>query len=91
MSKRARIAKARECCFSVIGEAAARLSKDLRVEQAHIDWRDIVGFRNFAVHQYFAVNWEIVWITATRDAPLLKDLVGKILAESFPEESASDR
>ena len=76
--------------LSVIGEAAARLSKDLRGEQAHIDWQDIVGFRNIAVHQYFAVNWEIVWITATRDAPLLKDQVEKILAESFPKESAPD-
>ena len=37
--------------LSVIGEAAARLSNELRSKQQHIEWGDIVGFRNIAVHQ----------------------------------------
>lgn len=76
--------------LSVIGEAAARLSKELRGKQAQLAWQDIAGFRNIAVHQYFAVNWEIVWITATVDTPLLKDQVEQILAESFPAENSPD-
>jgi uncharacterized protein with HEPN domain len=65
----------------VIGEAAARLPKAFREQHPGIEWSDIVGFRNIAVHAYFAVSWDIVWVTATQDAPALRDAVMRILAE----------
>lgn len=61
----------------VIGEAAARLSDEFKHRHSEIEWVDIVGFRNFAVHEYFAILWTIVWETAMRDVP---DLREKILA-----------
>jgi uncharacterized protein with HEPN domain len=39
----------------VIGEAASRLTNDFRKRHPDIEWEDIVGFRNIAVHEYFAV------------------------------------
>ena len=54
----------------VIGEAASRLSVEFRTRHAQIEWPDIVGLRNIAVHQYFGVSWETVWNTATQDVPL---------------------
>ncbi|MCL5074823.1 MAG: DUF86 domain-containing protein [Chloroflexi bacterium] len=45
---------------------------------------DIIGFRNIAVHEYFAVDWSIVWVAATQDAPDLRQKVAaKILAEEY--------
>ncbi len=58
--------------LAVIGEAAARISSELRQSYPEIPWADIVGFRNIAVHAYFSVNWQIVWNTAVSDAPALK-------------------
>ena len=55
--------------LTVIGEATARLPVEFRESHPDVEWRDIVGFRNIAVHEYFAVNWSIVWIAATQDAP----------------------
>ncbi|SRR5712691_6914187 len=63
----------------VIGEAAARLSNDFRNQHSEIDWPDIVAFRNIAVHAYFSIDWQIVWITATLDVPALKRDVLTIL------------
>src|SRR5690349_11426062 len=57
--------------LTIIGEAAARLPKEFQTRHAEIEWADIVGFRNIAVHAYFAVEWPIVWVTATKDAPAL--------------------
>lgn len=71
--------------LTVIGEAAARLPVDFRDNHPDVEWRDIVGFRNIAVHEYFAVNWSIVWIAATQDALKLRMQVAKILAEEFVE------
>jgi uncharacterized protein with HEPN domain len=63
----------------VIGEAAARLSDEFQQKSPEIPWADIVGFRNIAVHEYFAVNWQIVWATATRDVPMLREQISKLL------------
>lgn len=63
----------------VIGEAAAHISPETRAAYPEIPWRRIVAFRNFAVHTYFAVDWSIVWITATEDTPALREQVAEVL------------
>lgn len=65
--------------LTIIGEAASRLSRTFWDAHPEIEWRDIVGFRNIAVHAYFAVEWPIVWIAATEDAPVLRDKISAIL------------
>ena len=67
----------------VIGEAAAHLSKQFSDEHAEVEWEDIIGFRNIAVHGYFAVLWTIVWETAIRDIPELHAQVARILEAEF--------
>jgi uncharacterized protein with HEPN domain len=70
----------------VIGEAAARLSGDFREQHPEVEWSDIVGFRNIAVHEYFAISWAIVWVTATQDVPPLRQQIARILAQERDEE-----
>jgi len=76
--------------LSVIGEAAARLPKEFRSRHPEVEWSDIIGFRNIAVHVYFAVEWPIVWVTATKEVPDLKKIIVEILAKEYPESSAED-
>ncbi len=66
--------------LSVIGEAVANLSADAKSRNPEVEWRDIVAFRNIAVHAYFSVRWPIVWTTATGDVPTLTAQVAQILA-----------
>jgi len=66
--------------LTIIGEAAARLPKRFRDRFPGVPWVDIIGFRNIVVHSYFAVDWEIVWTTATVDVPQLGDQVRAIAA-----------
>src|SRR5262245_23275898 len=65
--------------LTVIGEAAAHLSPAFREAHPRVEWRDIIAFRNIAVHAYFAVQWDIVWATATDDVPGLRRQVLEIL------------
>jgi uncharacterized protein with HEPN domain len=67
----------------VIGEAAARLPKEFQAKHTEIEWSDIIGFRNIAVHEYFAIMWEIVWETAITDVPDLRKQIAIILATEF--------
>jgi uncharacterized protein with HEPN domain len=53
----------------------------MRREELYL--RDIVGFRNIAIHEYFAVDWSKVWTTATKDVPELRKQVADILDREF--------
>src|SRR3990170_4394752 len=69
--------------LTVIGEAAAHLPKDFTKRFPEIPWLDIVGFRNIAVHEYFAIRLDIAWVAATEEVPALKEQVEEILREEF--------
>lgn len=43
--------------------------------------RDIVGFRNLLVHQYFEINHEIVWRVVLNHLPLLRAEAAALRAE----------
>ncbi|MEO8823548.1 MAG: DUF86 domain-containing protein [Ginsengibacter sp.] len=47
--------------FEIIGEAANRLPEDFKDKYPNIDWHRIRGFRNRIVHDYFGVDFSIVW------------------------------
>jgi len=67
--------------LTVIGEAASRLPKEFTNRFPEIPWVDIIAFRNIAVHEYFAIRWDIAWTAATEEVPVLEEQVEKILRE----------
>lgn len=67
--------------IEIIGEATRRLSGELRKKYPHIPWDDIAGMRDKLIHDYFGVDLDKVWLTATEDLPVLKEQVAVILAE----------
>ncbi len=71
--------------LAVIGEAAARLPGEFKSRHPGIPWAMIVAFRNFVVHEYFGLDWEIVWQTATDSVPELSRQVSAILTAEMPD------
>jgi len=67
--------------LQLIGEAARRLSEEVRTRHPEIPWAAIVALRNFLVHDYFAVNLDIVWKVVDRDLPALRNQVEAALKE----------
>jgi len=47
--------------LAIIGEAAARISDELKGRFPQIPWPQIVAFRNILVHAYFGIDWNEVW------------------------------
>jgi uncharacterized protein with HEPN domain len=64
----------------IIGEAAARVSAETRLEWADIPWQDIVAMRHRLIHGYFDIDLDIVWNTVTEDLPHLAALLEIALA-----------
>ena len=48
--------------FEIIGEAANRLPEEFKNSYPNIDWHRIRGFRNRIVHDYFGIDYSIVWL-----------------------------
>jgi uncharacterized protein with HEPN domain len=71
--------------LTIIGEAAARVSAEMKERNPQIEWRKVIGLRNVLVHQYFGIDRPMVWEVATAEAPLLRDQIGAILLAEFPE------
>ena len=47
--------------FEIIGEAANRLPETFKESHPEIDWHRIRGFRNRIIHDYFGIDYNIVW------------------------------
>jgi len=75
--------------LSLIGEAAARVSEQLRDGHPEIPWPKIVAFRNILIHSYFGIDWDVVWKAATDQVPVLNDQIAAILVAEFPRGGGS--
>jgi uncharacterized protein with HEPN domain len=71
--------------LTVIGEAIARLSVELRERHPEVPWRQIIAVRHRIVHAYFDLDWQILWDAATDDIPELRRRVLDILTTEFPD------
>ncbi|MCK5913570.1 MAG: DUF86 domain-containing protein [Desulfuromusa sp.] len=66
----------------IIGEATKNLSPETRLSEPKVPWKDIAGMRDKLIHQYFGVDLNAVWLTATEDLPALKTTINKLLRKS---------
>jgi uncharacterized protein with HEPN domain len=64
----------------VIGEAASRLTPELRARYPDVPWGTMIGMRNRLVHGYFEINYLLVWDTVNDDLPGLIDRMEEIVA-----------
>lgn len=74
--------------LTVIGEAASRLPSEFKERQPLGTVVEGRGLRNFVVHEYFGLDWSIVWDTATVLVPDLRRQIASILAVEFPDEKS---
>jgi uncharacterized protein with HEPN domain len=66
--------------LEVIGEATKRLSADLRERHPEVPWKNMAGLRDKLIHEYFGVNFDVVWQVVTGELPGLALQVEQILA-----------
>jgi uncharacterized protein with HEPN domain len=57
--------------LTIVGEAAKRVSAEFRISHPEVPWRQVAGFRDVVVHDYFRVDLQEVWRIVQEDLPAL--------------------
>lgn len=68
--------------IEVIGEAVKHIPADRRIPYPEIQWRSIAGMRDKLIHEYFGVDYDIVWDAASVKIPELARTVRRMLSET---------
>jgi len=51
--------------LEIIGEAANHITDETKNSFKDVEWQKIVGLRNIVVHEYFGIDYRIIWNAAT--------------------------
>ncbi len=55
--------------FEVIGEASKNLSVSIKNKYLNVPWEEMYRLRNRISHEYFGIDYEIIWDIITRHLP----------------------
>jgi len=67
--------------FEIIGEAAKNIPKEIQQKYPEMPWRKMYGLRNLISHEYFGIDYEIIWEIATKNLPQNNLLLAKIIED----------
>ncbi|MHA1410661.1 MAG: HepT-like ribonuclease domain-containing protein [Candidatus Odinarchaeia archaeon] len=70
--------------LEVIGEAVKKISSKLKEKYANnINWRGIAGLRDRLIHQYFGINYDIIWTIIKEELPIISKVINQILKNNY--------
>ncbi|MFV0535459.1 MAG: DUF86 domain-containing protein [Cumulibacter sp.] len=67
-----------------IGEGINRIPQSILSSFTEQPWRQIIGMRNFAAHQYNDLDPRRVWRTVTIDVPALRTYLADVVMKGLP-------
>lgn len=67
--------------IGIIGEAATKVSPEVKSKYTQIEWTDIKGMRNRIIHDYFDVRLDVIWDSVRNELPKLKIQINSIMSE----------
>jgi uncharacterized protein with HEPN domain len=67
--------------LEIVGEASNGITLETQERFPEVEWAVLKGIRNILVHEYFGIDYDIVWESITQNIPVLKDKIEKIFNE----------
>jgi uncharacterized protein with HEPN domain len=75
--------------FEVIGEASKNIPTHIRINFPQIPWEEMYRLRNRISHEYFGIDYEIIWDIITHQLPTNLEHVEEVIRSEndTPERS----
>ena len=55
--------------FEIIGEASKNIPPNIQEKYPEIPWKKMYGLRNLIAHEYFGIDYEMIWEIARKNLP----------------------
>lgn len=56
--------------LEIIGEASNKDPKEIKLKHPEVPWNEMCRMRNRAIHEYFGVDYEIIWSIIRKHLPV---------------------
>ncbi len=67
--------------FEIIGEASKNIPPEVKEQYPEVPWAEMYLMRNKVTHEYFGVDYEIIWDITKNHLPENKIQIEKILEQ----------
>lgn len=70
----------------ILGEAVYKLTKAFKEHHPQTPWAVIEKMRHILVHDYFRINFDVLWDVVSNDIPLLKPQIKQYIEEASAKD-----
>ncbi len=65
--------------LEIVGEAAKKIPEEFRAQYPTVEWRAMSGMRDRLIHDYFGVDYELVWDVVQNRIPELRRQIASMI------------
>jgi uncharacterized protein with HEPN domain len=65
--------------LEIIGEATKKINESIKNTHPQVDWKAMAGMRDKLIHDYFGIDYEIVFDAINNDIPVLYSEIQRII------------
>ncbi len=67
--------------IEIIGEATKKVDTDFKALHPHVEWKRMAGSRDIMIHDYFGIDYDIVWNIIEEKIPELLHQIDELIEE----------
>lgn len=71
--------------LEIIGEASKRITEETRYNHPEVEWKQMAQFRDILIHDYFGIDYEIVWDVCQNRLADNFDFIQQIIEQKKPD------